>query len=66
MKARIIGLLFLIAVSATAIFADIPAPKSSSEIPGGDWKYIVMGIASGIIGAVLFFWLGRRNKRETK
>ena len=61
MKARIIGLFFGILLLATNLLADVPAPPSAQTSSGIDWTYVVMGSVAGILGAILFVWLGRRS-----
>lgn len=49
--------------NAAIVFGDIPAPEAKAE--GTDWGFVAMGIASAFIGAILFFWLGRKLSKRS-
>lgn len=45
------------------VFGDIPAPEAKAE--GTDWGFVAMGIAAAFLGAITFFWLGRKLSKRS-
>jgi hypothetical protein len=52
-----------VSANAAIVFGDIPAPEAKVE--GTDWGFVAMGIAAAFLGAIIFFWLGRKLSRRS-
>lgn len=59
----IIAVIVMVCAVATDAVADIAAPgPKSSDI---DWSFVLMGVVSAFLGALLFIWLGRKLFKRT-
>ncbi len=62
LRALVAVTVMVCAVAADAV-ADIPAPKTESN--GIDWSFVLMGVVSAFLGALMFIWLGRKLFKKT-
>ncbi len=59
----LLGITVMVCAVAADAIADIPEPKTESN--SIDWTFVLMGVVSAFLGALLFIWLGRKPLKKT-